>query len=96
MREELKPAEAITEQRLAALQARLEALHAAKLLGDDELYALEDMVADYYELKSSMGVVTLEAMHAYKAASQLSKLVALSEGVVADGAFARQARRKYV
>jgi hypothetical protein len=69
MREELKPAEAITEQRLAALQARLEALHAAKLLGDDELYALEDMVADYYKLKSSMGVVTLEAMHAYKAAS---------------------------
>ena len=55
----MKPAEAIPEQRLAALQARLEALHAAKLLGDDELYALEDMVADFVEFEASLvGVVT--------------------------------------
>jgi hypothetical protein len=40
----------------------VEALHAAKLLGDDELYAFEDVVADYLELRSSMGVVTLEAI----------------------------------
>ena len=97
MREEMKPAEAIPEQRLAALQARLEALHAAKLLGDDELYALEDMVADFVEFEASLvGVVTLDAMSGNQNASKLLKLVALSERLAADGAFARQARRKYV
>jgi hypothetical protein len=50
-------------QRLAALQAWLGALHVAKLLGDDELYALEDMVADFVEFEASLvGVVTLDAM----------------------------------
>eukprot|EP01046_Picozoa_sp_COSAG06_P052451 COSAG06_NODE_8809_length_2066_cov_1.387900_1_plen_260_part_00 len=97
MREEMKPAEAIPEQRLAALQARLEALHAAKLLGDDELYALEDMVADFVEFEASLlGVVTLDAMSGNQNASKLLKLVALSERLAADGAFARQARRKYL
>ena len=91
------PAEAIPELRLAALQARLEALHAAKLLGDDELYALEDMVADFVEFESSMGVViTNELVNANENASKLLALVALSERLAADGAFARQARRKYV
>jgi hypothetical protein len=97
MREELKPAEAISEQRLAALQARIDALHQAKLLGDDELYALEDLVADYVELESSMGVaLTLETIHANENASKLLKLVGLSEHIAADSAFSRQARRKYV
>ena len=98
MREELKPAEAISEQRLAALQARIDALHQAKLLGDDELYALEDLVADYVELESSMGGValTLETIHANENASKLLKLVGLSEHIAADSAFSRQARRKYV
>ena len=98
MCEEMKPAEAISEQRIAALQARLEALHAAKLLGDDELYALEDMVADYVEHKASMGgvVVTFEMLNGNENASKLLKLAALSESIAADGAFARQARRKYV
>ena len=58
MREELKPpVEAITKQQLVALQDRLEVLHAAKLLGsagDDELWALEDIVADYVEFVSSI------------------------------------------
>ena len=96
--EKLTPAEAISEQRLASLQARLEALHVAKLLGDDELYALEDMMADYLELKASMGthVVTSEMVYASASASKLLKVVGLSEGVAADGAFARQVRRKYV
>jgi hypothetical protein len=100
MREEMKPtpaAEAISEQRLAVLQARIEALHASKLLSDDELYALEDMLADYLELKSSsMGVVTLEMVHVSESASKLLKLLGLSEGVVGNSMFARQARRKYV
>ena len=36
-------------------------MHAAQLLSDEELFALEDTVADYVELQSSMGVITLEA-----------------------------------
>eukprot|EP01050_Picozoa_sp_SAG11_P016782 SAG11_NODE_2332_length_3506_cov_2.301732_1_plen_283_part_00 len=94
--EKLTPAEAISEQRLASLQARLEALHAAKLLGDDELYALEDMMADYLELKATMGIVTGEMVNTSASTSKLLKVVGLSEGVAADGAFARQVRRKYV
>ena len=31
---------------LIALQSRLEALHAAKLLADEELYAVEDIIAE--------------------------------------------------
>jgi hypothetical protein len=97
MREEMSPAEAISEQRLAALQARLQALHVAKLLSDDEAYALEDIVADYLELKTSIaGVVTLDAIVANESASKLLKLIGLSEGMAADSAFARQARRKYL
>jgi hypothetical protein len=100
MREKMQlapPAEAISEERLTALQARIEAVHAAKLLSDDELYALEDMVADFVEFESSIGVVvTLEIVHGNESASKLLKLVALSERLVADSAFARQARRKYV
>jgi hypothetical protein len=90
------PAQAISEPQVAALQKRLEAVHAAKLLGDDELYALEDMVADFVEYESSMGVVTLETICTNENASKLQTLVALSERIAADGAFARQARRKYV
>ena len=97
MRTAATPVEEISEQRLAALQVRLEALHEAKLLTDDEVYALEDTVADFVELQgSTAGVVTLEAAQASEVATRLLKLAALSEGVAADGMFARQARRKHV
>ena len=100
LREELKPApppEVLSEQRLVALQQRLEALHMAKLLGDDELYSLEDIVADFVEHRqSSMGVVTLEAIATNDVVGKMLKLVALSESIVGDGAFARQARRKFL
>ena len=94
--EKLTPAAAITGEQIASLGARLEALHGAELLSDEELFTLEDTVADYVELQSSMGVVTLEAAHAIRAADKLVKLVALSEHIAADGAFSRQARRKYL
>ena len=93
MHEELKPAPAISEQQLTALQARLEALHAAKLLGDDELYALEDMVADCAELGH---LVTKEMLVSIPATAKLYKLVCLSDNMPGDAAFARQARRKFV
>ena len=92
--EKLTPAAAITGEQIASLGARLEALHAAQLLSDEELFTLEDTVADYVELQSSMGVITLEAAHAIRAADKLVKLVALSEGIEVDRSFARQLRRK--
>ena len=95
--ERLTPAEAIPARRLAALQARIESLHAGGLLADEEVHALEDVVADFVELESTMSMVaTLEAIRSNENASKLLKLVGLSERITADGAFARQARRKYV
>ena len=64
---------------------------------DDELHTLEDMVADFIEFEASLvGVATLDAMSADENAGKLRKLIALSEHLAADAAFARQARRKYV
>ena len=43
----------ITQAQLTALQARIEGLHAAEQLKDDELFALEDLIADFVELAMS-------------------------------------------
>ena len=104
LREETAPRKkepAITDDALAALQARMEALHAAQLLADDELFVLEDLLADYVELKMSTPgqLITEQMLHAspwVTAASKLHKLVGLSAAMVGDAAFARQARRKYL
>ena len=80
----------------AALQARLDALHEAKLLGDEEVFAVEDIIADFFEAKAAVAVVTAELASANRAVGQLHKLIVLSEGVSKDGTFARQARRKFV
>jgi len=69
------------DQRVAALQARLEALHAAKLLADEELFALEDAVADALDAPDGDG--------------RAARMVALSARMAADAAFARQLRRKF-
>ena len=63
---------------LIALQSRLETLHAAKLLADEELYAVEDIIAEEDD-----------------ADGRVTALITLSGKMVADGAFARQLRRKY-
>ena len=82
LREELQPAEAVSEGQLASLQARLDRLHAAELLGDEEVYALEDCIADFLELRCRMGgaVVTPQAACASEPAARLLRLVALREG----------------
>ena len=94
------PQEAVSAEQLAALQARLEAVHQANLLTEEELFALEDLCADYAELKTiSVGVMTKEmvlASLAPEAAATLYKLVGVSEQIAGDAAFARQARRKFV
>jgi hypothetical protein len=95
------PAPAITDEQLAALQARIEGLHVTKLLADEELFALEDLIADYVELTMSVTdrVITKEMIYSLpivSVASKLDKLVGLSAAMVGDAAFARQARRKFL
>ena len=70
------------DQQVTALQARLEALHAAKLLADDEIFALEDVIAD--------------ALEALDDDDRVARMVALSGRMVADASFSRQLRRKFV
>ena len=64
---------------LLALQSRLETLHAAKLLADEELYAFEDILAEEDDVDGG----------------RVPALITLSGKMAGDGAFARQLRRKY-
>jgi hypothetical protein len=65
-----------------------------------ELFSLEDLVADYAELKTLAPgqLITEHMIHTppFEAASKLCKLVGLSASMQGDAAFSRQARRKYV
>ena len=96
LRRELAPTAVVTDEQLAALEARLEALHAAQLISDDELFVLEDHVTDFFEAKAMFEVLTMEVAHANGAVGKVHKLVVLSEGVARDPTFARQLRRKFV
>ena len=103
LRAELTPApaqELISSEQLTALQARLESLHAAQLLSDEEFFALEDLCGDFIELQgSTVGVLSQDLVcssAAYSVAARLAKVVGLSEGLASDAGFARQARRKLV
>ena len=99
-----KKAPAITDDALAALQARMEALHAAQLLADDELFVLEDLLADFVELQAAVPegeVLTKDAIYSAVGGScapavKLHKLVRLSNKMGSDAAFARQVKRKFV
>ena len=96
MRTELTAQEAVTTEQLEALQTRIEAVHAAQLLSEEERFALEDQLADFVELKASRALITREMSMHLPAVGTVSKLVALSEGMANDAVFARQARRKFV
>ena len=73
----------LRDQQLVAFQSRLEALHAAKLLADNELYAIEDVVTDSDQATPGGD-------------DPASALITLSTRMVGDDSFARQLRRKYV
>ena len=102
LRAELAPAppeELISAAQVAALQSRLERLHSAELLTDEVYFALENLVADFLELKMAVGVLTREVVFsgpgdAYERAALLAKLVGVSEGLESDASAARQLRRK--
>jgi len=71
------------------LQARFEALHASKLLSDDELYVLENLVVDNLEESERSGGEG-------ESNDTVNSLVRLSEHVASDAGLARQLRRKYM
>ena len=89
------PRELISDAQLEALETRLEALHAAKLLSDDEFGRLEDCVADGIEATADCDALTREAVQSSPTMSRLHKLIVLSEKMPQDAMFARQARRKF-
>lgn len=71
---------------IAALQSRVQALHATQLLTDEELYRIEDVIADGCEVETSSGD---------GGDGRVAQMLALSERMTAEGAFARQLRRKF-
>ena len=75
---------------VAALQLRMQTLHASKLLTDDELYSLEDTIVDSIEVASGSGTAVSAD------GSPLLKMVAISQKVADEAMFARQLRRKFV
>ena len=70
------------------LQARFEALHTSKLLSDDELYILENLVFD--------NVQDSERGEEGESHSTVGSLVRLCELATSDAGLARQLRRKYI
>ena len=79
-------ATAAVDSKVAALQLRVEALHVTQLLADEELYSLEDIIADGCE----------GANEGEGADDRVANMIALSERMASDGAFSRQLRRKFV
>jgi chromosome segregation ATPase len=96
------PAEpALNDEQLVALQARIEGLHVTKLLTDEELFAIEDMIVDWAEVQASMEgkVITQTALYAtqtFGVGVRVHKLLKISEVATGDAAFARQLRRKFL
>jgi hypothetical protein len=80
-------ADMVSEEQLGVFQTRIQALHASQLLSEDELYSLEDVVADCIE-HGGPGAST-------PAAGQVTRMVALSEKMAVDGSLARQLRLKF-
>ena len=75
--------------KIMALQLRFEVLSDSKLLEDEELAAIEDIVAD------AIGVASIED-EADSVWECVMHMVRLSEGIASDKTFARQLRRKFL
>lgn len=60
-------------------------------------YSLEDLTADVLMLEADAGgAITVEMAFANESVAQARRAVALSEQMEADGAFARQLRRRFI
>jgi NAD+--asparagine ADP-ribosyltransferase len=95
MKATLEQQQVITKDQLAAVQTRLEGLHASELLSDDELGAVEDCLADFFEASAGCEHMTMETVSMNRAVGTALKLIALSEGMTKDTMFARQVKRKF-
>lgn len=80
--------DAISEAQLETLQSRLEALHEARLLTDEELNSLEDAVVDCIEVLPT-------AFATDSKVEKVVKMILVSESVTSDKALARQLKRKF-
>ena len=69
--EKMAPQEAIAAAQVEALTARLEVLHSAQLLSDEELFGLEDFVADFLEARADVDVVTMETVNTIRAVGKM-------------------------
>ena len=78
---------------LAAFQARIGALHTAQMLSDDELYALEDLIGDFCDLRESVEMAHATPKHSLAMMGKLRKLAALAETFADDATLARALRR---
>ena len=95
-RQLMVPQEAISDQQIAAVLARVQAAHATQLLSDDELSSLEDVLADLIAEKAGCNgeVVTMHDVLTNAMLGKAHKLIALSQGLAKDETFVRQLRRK--
>ena len=79
---------------VSVLQVRLEALHSAKLLTDEEMFAMEDVIADSFDDQDHEDEED-DGSRAV-ACEKVASLVVLSGRIASNASFARQVRRKYV
>ena len=92
LRSDAKPeaaSEAVLDEQLEAFQERLQSLHSAKLLTEDELCILEDTIADCIEVCPTADVEE-------RTVDKTLRMLRLSEKMKADSSLARQLRRKFV
>jgi hypothetical protein len=72
------PAPAISDEQLATMQARIEGIHVhvTKLLTDEDLFALEDLVADYVDVTVPVadGIITNDMIYSMPTVAVASKL----------------------
>eukprot|EP01043_Picozoa_sp_COSAG02_P095216 COSAG02_NODE_31590_length_531_cov_0.611111_2_plen_108_part_01 len=90
-----EPQEAVATTQVSALTVRLGTLHSTQALSDDELFAVEDCIADFLEITSGIDVATMDLVRTNDIIGKVHKMIALSEGIVDDAMFARQLRRKF-
>ncbi len=80
-------ADVISDEQLGALQDRMQALHAAKLICEEELLQLEDIIADCIEALPTADVRELSV-------EKTMRMLRLMEKMQGDASLARQLRRK--
>ena len=92
----------MTVVRVAALQQRLAAMHSARLLTDETLHTLEDLLADVAEVRCSSSLLSSAAVSSrsmdpaqLQLVAKLDRLIGVSEALLSDASLARQIQRKF-